>query len=130
MKTDESKKRTRKERERDIHRGEILEAAEKVFAQKGYHAATIEEIARTADFGVGTLYNFFRDKNDLYNALVMSLVGRFWEEMEKRIIPLKDPRKALAAMANLRFDFFNRHSGLARIMIESMLSGEPRPPCA
>ncbi len=48
-----SQKRTRRERERERHRREILEAALKVFARAGYHRATMQAIAREAEFAVG-----------------------------------------------------------------------------
>jgi len=56
---------SRRDRERERHRQEILEAAERVFVREGYHAATVEAIAREAEFGIGTIYNFFQSKEDL-----------------------------------------------------------------
>ncbi len=50
---------SRKERERRLRREAILGAALKVFAEKGYRTATLEEIAERAEFGKGTLYNYF-----------------------------------------------------------------------
>jgi AcrR family transcriptional regulator len=44
---------------------QILEAAARVFAQKGYHAATTKEIAAQAGVSEGTIYNYFRSKEDL-----------------------------------------------------------------
>jgi AcrR family transcriptional regulator len=49
----------RRERERLQRRQAILEAAQAVFAEKGYDAATLDEIADRAEFGKGTLYNYF-----------------------------------------------------------------------
>lgn len=48
----------------------ILDAAEGIFAKKGYHDASMAEIARVAEFGVGYLYRHFKDKGDLYLAVV------------------------------------------------------------
>ena len=44
---------------------QILEAAARVFAQKGYHAATTKEIASEAGVSEGTIYNYFQSKEDL-----------------------------------------------------------------
>ena len=44
---------------------QILEAAARVFAQKGYHAATTKEIAAQAGVSEGTIYNYFHSKEDL-----------------------------------------------------------------
>ena len=52
-------KLSRRERERLMRRQEILEAAQAVFAEKGYTHATLDEIAQRAEYGKGTLYNYF-----------------------------------------------------------------------
>jgi TetR/AcrR family transcriptional regulator, repressor of fatR-cypB operon len=50
---------TRRDRERQLRRQEMLEAAKSVFAEKGYDKATLDEVAERAEFGKGTLYNYF-----------------------------------------------------------------------
>jgi AcrR family transcriptional regulator len=50
-------KRSRRERERLARRREILEAARKVFAARGYEGSTLDEVAREAEFAKGTLYS-------------------------------------------------------------------------
>ena len=50
---------SRRERERLMRREAIIEAAQAVFAEKGYTNATLDEIAHRAEFGKGTLYNYF-----------------------------------------------------------------------
>ena len=61
---------TRRERRVAARRAQILEAAEAIFAAKGYHGATTREIARTADVSEGTLYNYFANKRDLFIGLM------------------------------------------------------------
>jgi AcrR family transcriptional regulator len=55
-------------------RGEILAAARKVFARRGYEAATLEEIADRAAYAKGTLYNYFRSKEDLFQQTLSVLL--------------------------------------------------------
>jgi AcrR family transcriptional regulator len=62
----------RKQRERRQHREEILSAALGLFADKGYHDVSMHEIADAAEFATGTLYNFFRSKEDLFFELLAS----------------------------------------------------------
>lgn len=50
---------SRRERERRMRRRAMLDAARAVFAEKGYAQATLDEIADRAEFGKGTLYNYF-----------------------------------------------------------------------
>ncbi|HQG48484.1 MAG TPA: TetR/AcrR family transcriptional regulator [Sedimentisphaerales bacterium] len=63
---------SRKEREREQHRQEILSAALELFAEKGFHNVSMQEIATAAEFATGTLYNFFPSKEDLFFELLVS----------------------------------------------------------
>jgi len=65
---------TRKERERLARRAEIIAAAANVFGEKGFGGATLDEIAERAEFGKGTLYNYFASKEELYEATVRRLL--------------------------------------------------------
>lgn len=56
---------TRKERRVAARKHQILHAAARVFAQKGFHRATAKEIAEEADLAVGTIYNYFENKEDI-----------------------------------------------------------------
>jgi len=49
----------------ETRRTQILEAASKVFARRGFHRATIAEIAKTARLSEGSIHNYFRSKEDL-----------------------------------------------------------------
>lgn len=63
----------RKERERQGRRREILLAAREVFAVRGFTNATLEEIADRAEFGKGTLYHYFSNKEDLFISVMTEI---------------------------------------------------------
>jgi TetR/AcrR family transcriptional regulator len=75
----------RRERERLRKRKETLAAALELFSEKGYHNVSMAEIAEKAEFAVGTLYKFFKNKEDLYKALMLELVDTFQEELTQAI---------------------------------------------
>ena len=85
----------------DDKRRRILQAAVKVFAQKGYHAARVSAIARGADVADGTIYLYFRNKEDI-------LVSLFDEVMDEH---LQSARLELAAVqgAPARLEAIARH---------------------
>jgi AcrR family transcriptional regulator len=62
--------RTRREEAKALFRRAILDAAEQVFADKGFHVARIQDVAKHARIGVGTVYNHFEQKEDLLRALL------------------------------------------------------------
>lgn len=68
----------RRERERLMRRQEILQAARAVFARKGFKDATLDDVAERAEFGKGTLYNYFPNKE----ALFLSVIEDTFETMK------------------------------------------------
>lgn len=60
----------RRQEERDRRRAEILDAAEAVYAEVGWEAVTMEQVARRARLSRALVYVYFRDKADLHFALV------------------------------------------------------------
>ena len=65
----------RKEREKRARQEEILTAARALFALKGYHDTTLEEIAHHAEFGKGTIYNYFSSKEELFYGIIDQLTA-------------------------------------------------------
>ncbi len=69
----------RRERERMMRRKEIIDAARSVFARKGFNNATLDDVAELAEFGKGTLYNYFPNKE----ALFLSVIEDTFESMKR-----------------------------------------------
>src|SRR5512144_1398024 len=72
----ETCKPPRREREKLRQRQDVLDVALCLFSEKGYHNVSMHEIAKEAEFAIGTLYKFFRNKEDLYKALILQLSDR------------------------------------------------------
>jgi AcrR family transcriptional regulator len=85
----EPKELGRRARERLARRAEILSAARTVFSARGYQHASLDEIARQAEFAKGTLYSYFGSKADLFVALIE-------QEFDGLLVSI---REALAAEA-------------------------------
>lgn len=64
----------RKEREKERRRHQIMVAAKRVFSEKGFNKTTIEDIAREAELSPGTLYLYFKNKDDLYASLSLGIL--------------------------------------------------------
>src|SRR3954465_8991974 len=58
------------------NRPKLLEAARKIFAEKGLGEATARDIVRETDLASGTFYNYFRDKEDAFRALLEEMAQR------------------------------------------------------
>jgi len=64
----------RKNRERERRRQQIIVAAKRVFSQKGFAKSTMEDIAREAELSPGTLYLYFKNKDELYASLSLRIL--------------------------------------------------------
>src|SRR5947209_16684 len=58
------------ERRRELTRSTLIDAAADVFARRGFHAASLEEIAETAGFTRGAIYKNFENKEELFFAVI------------------------------------------------------------
>jgi AcrR family transcriptional regulator len=67
----------KRERTKAANRQAILVAARRVFAQLGYDAATVRDIIRGTDLASGTFYNYFRSKEEVFEALADDGARRF-----------------------------------------------------
>lgn len=100
---------SRKERERAVHRRLVLEAAEAVFAEKGYHEAAVQEIAERAEFSVGSIYNMFQSKSGIYAELIETRVAEFERDVAERLARCEDVREKVREAIAAKMDFFKQH---------------------
>ncbi|MDD9372224.1 MAG: helix-turn-helix domain containing protein, partial [Acidimicrobiales bacterium] len=64
-----SRREQRRLQHQDLSRAQLLDAAEEVFGRKGFHEATLKEVAELAEFSVGSVYSFFTNKDDLFRQI-------------------------------------------------------------
>ena len=83
----------------------ILGAAEQIFAQKGYHSATMSEVAKTAGVAEGTIYTYFENKKDLLLSISVKRFRRFKEDTVE-IFNIKDTLRKLRRMIRYNFSIF------------------------
>ncbi|MEW9124464.1 MAG: TetR/AcrR family transcriptional regulator [Thermotaleaceae bacterium] len=76
---------TRKEKEREIRRKDIIDAAEKVFFAKGFDNATMDDVAKEAEFSKRTVYVYFRSKEQLYFQIMLRAYKLLNSMVEKAI---------------------------------------------
>jgi len=103
--SDEISRQSRRERERQRTREDILEAALIVFSRAGYHNATIEDIARQAGYSTGALYNYFKGKQDMFASLVRGIMEPLTQRISGVLADAPDFTTGLDRMLQLGADF-------------------------
>jgi TetR/AcrR family fatty acid metabolism transcriptional regulator len=108
---------SRKEREYLAHREEILSAAEKVFAAKGFFPTTMSDIARRAEFGTGTLYKYFKSKEELYFTLIDAKVEEINRLVKTELSQRNSAVERIKKVLQLQFEFIERNRDFFRIYV-------------
>jgi TetR/AcrR family transcriptional regulator, cholesterol catabolism regulator len=81
----------------DLRRKQIIEGAMQVFAAKGFHGASVREIADAAGLTMGTMYNYVRSKEDILYIVYDFMTTILTEGLKKAIDDTKDPREKVRA---------------------------------
>jgi AcrR family transcriptional regulator len=114
----------RKEREKEARRQAILDAAGRVFSRKGFYEATLDEIAAEAELAKGTLYNYYKDKQDIF----VSLFARGYDQYLRRLSESVRTDGSLHEFIRHVFDISLRSMQDHGYMIRAMLTGGMQSP--
>lgn len=113
----------RKQREKEKRKEEIIVAAYKVFSTKGFNRATVEEIASKAELSPGTLYLYFKNKEELYTSLAVNLLKYLAIEIEKVVDYDLPVEKKIECFLEIFIDLYN-HDPNVLISLFHLQSGE------
>ena len=122
----------RREKEKQERINSILDAALKLFAEKGYYHTRMDDIAAEALLGKGTLYYYFRTKEELYFKLLKREEARLTEELSHHLNDNMNIEEFLITVVNFFIEYFSKHreyisilfplqSGLISIKDETLL---------
>jgi len=115
----------RREREKQENRKTILESAKKVFAQKGFHAATMEEISVVAEFSKGAIYNYFANKETLFAELIIGKLDEIIQIVKTNLEKLEKPEGKIEKMIELILTFFEDEKETFRIIQSARYTMDP-----
>jgi AcrR family transcriptional regulator len=102
-----------------LSRDDLLDAAEEVFARKGFHTTTLREIAELAEFSVGSVYSFFPSKDALFAAIFARRGEEFMPSMRALLEDRGSPREQLHRLADYQIDFFRTHASFGRLFLRA-----------
>lgn len=105
-----------------LYRNAILEAAEAVFAERGFHGARIQDIAARAQIAVGTLYNHFEQKDDVLHALLDDRLDQLVDQLAPLDADPVEFRERLTARIGRWLHFADEHRAFFVIAVEHGLA--------
>jgi AcrR family transcriptional regulator len=98
-------------------RAEILTAALHLFSQKGYENTSIDELARTAGVGKGTIYTYFKAKSEIFLAFCEQQLEFVYQELADKSDPEAPLLDQLLTIFMGEFRFINRNREFGRILM-------------
>ncbi len=102
--------------EKNNKTGRILDAAIRIFARKGFYNSTISDIAKVAEVAEGTIYLYFKNKDDLLISIFEHSMEMFIQEAEKELEGLEDPKEKMKRFLALHLRIVQKNPELAQVL--------------
>ena len=107
----------RREKRKAGQRQEMLDTALGLFSEKGYHNVSMHEIADSAEFAIGTLYKFFKNKEDLYKDLVLEQSKTYHDALMRAIETPDDEVERLRIFVRTKGELFRGNLPFIRLYL-------------
>jgi AcrR family transcriptional regulator len=105
-------------------RAQLLEVARRVFGNSGFHAVSMETVAKEAGVTKPILYDHFPSKKDLYLALIDADLAVLHEDVRKALDSPKGNRERIRASFQAYFDFVDEHAEGFRLLMQETVGAE------
>jgi AcrR family transcriptional regulator len=105
----------RKQRDKEHMRRLILDAAREIFLEKGYYQASIRNIADKIEYSPGTIYLYFKEKDEIFHDLHNEAFGQLLQEMAP-LRAVQNPFERLIAMGRIYMEFAFKNKDLYDLM--------------
>jgi AcrR family transcriptional regulator len=114
---------------KELSRQDILDAAEHVFGLKGYHEASLQEIAERAEFSTSALYRFFDNKEALFIGVLARRGDDLMQGMRDLFALSCPPHQKLHQFVDYAISFYHQHPNYGRLFLRSSSTAAPNLEC-
>jgi AcrR family transcriptional regulator len=94
---------------------EILRAAELMFLMKGFNNSSMDEIADLANLGKGTIYYYFRSKDEIFLSIIKREADKVYEEIVKRVSKEKSLYEIVKEIISFYLEYFSKNQTFLRL---------------
>jgi TetR/AcrR family transcriptional regulator len=118
-------KSRRPSRIREAHEVKIIEAAEHVFAQRGFNGATLESIAEQASMSKQNMLYYFASKELLYQKVLKNILNLWLEKLNLINQPGTDPASMLSNYIRGKLEISQSHPSGSKVFANEIINGAP-----
>ena len=111
-------------------RASILDAAETRFAERGFSATRLEDVAEAVGIRRASIVYHFRDKRELYDAVLAGVLEGFRERLQAALVPPGPLLARIEAGVGAWVDYVGVRPSLARLLLREVADGSPETPPA
>ena len=104
--------------DKQAKRADIVRAAADVFSKTGYHESKMQDIAGAADIGKGTIYEYFRTKEELFFAVYDAWMSEYEQVVQQRVASANDPISKVDAIRDSAVEFYQTRGEQAPLLLE------------
>lgn len=94
----------------------IIQAATHVFASKGFYNSKVSDIAREADVADGTIYLYFKNKDDLLISIFETSIDTFIQSVQKTLEAIRNPVEKLHQFIHLHLELVQNNQDVAQVL--------------
>lgn len=102
----------------------IYEAAIKIFSEKGYSKATVEEIAAAAGVAKGTLYYNFKNKEEIFKYIIEEGMKRIQLKVEENLGRVEDPIEKLRTISRIQLKLVKDNNAFFKVVMSQLWGHE------
>ncbi len=106
-------------------RAAILEAAECLFAERGFEATRLEDVAEAVGIRRASIVYYFRDKRELYGAVLASVFGGFYERAERAALSSESLAQRIEAAVTAWVQYVGERPALVRLLLREVANASP-----
>lgn len=112
----------RRRREKENRKSAILKAARKLFFEKGFKSVTVEHIAQKAELSKGSVYLYFKSKEEIYTHILLTDIEKFHRKIDELLPQGQSAAASIKKYANIYIDIFLNDKELFRMLMSFMLN--------
>jgi TetR/AcrR family transcriptional regulator len=104
----------------------IYEEAVKIFAKDGFEKASVDRIAAKSKIAKGTIYYYFKSKDDIFLEMIDNGISKFNRAIEERMEGLKSPKDKLENLLTIQFDYYEKYKDFYKVLFSEFWRLEPK----
>jgi len=106
---------SRKEKEIQSRKKDILDAAAKLFSEKGFHDVSVDEIAEQVGISKGTVYLYYENKETLFQSIVTEKTKALYRDLQTTVDSSEPARRRIERFIEIMVAYFNRNQPIFKL---------------